>query len=480
MCGVAAACVAPAPLVDLPGPGGPVSVAAPDVVGPLRPHGTDLVDATGRVVQIHGVNSVAKWSPWVTPVAPIDGFDHDTLLADDLAELDRDGFNGIRLGVWPAALMPAPGVVDEAYLDRVAGAVDALAAHGIWVLLDLHQDVFEGMPGWATTPAAAALSDEVDPGLSAAIGWAASYVSPRSLQQWDDWWSNAPVAGGLGVVDAYAQGAAHLAARFADDPAVIGLELVNEPFPGSPVLRCVLGGCPDLDATVAARNEQLTEAVRAAAPDLPVWWEQEGMFPTYADADPPTPAVTPTTDGPGVVVSFHTYCLDTDGGQPVLPSDAASTFCEGLLGQAIGRGVGLGRRWGAPAVLTEFGASQSPLNATVPARLADQHLLSWFHWHHGRYPGVVESQLVRTYAQATAGTPIAQRFDPATGDFELRYAPDRSITAPTSIVVPQRAYPDGYRVEVEGGAVTSGPDDGRLTVVPDATSPEVRVHVTRA
>jgi endoglycosylceramidase len=471
---VVAACAAPAPLVRLPDSADAVSVAAPDVVGPLRVRGADLVDATGRIVQIHGVNSVAKLAPWVTPAT--DG----GLGPADLAALDRDGYDGVRLGVWPAALMPAPGQVDEAYLDLVVQTVDALAAHGIWVLLDLHQDVFTGMPSWATTPAAAALSDATPAGLES-IGWAAAYTSPRSLRQWDDWWADAEVAPGLGVVDAYAQGAAALAARVASSPTVVGLEVQNEPFPGTPFLSCVVGGCPALDRLVALRSTTVTNAVRAAAPDLPVWWEGEGLFPVYAAASMPVPAVTPTPSGdPGVVLSFHAYCLGTDSGEPVEPSPAEQTYCDGRFADAFSRSGATARRWGAPAVLTEFGASQSPLNSTETTRLADRDLVSWFHWHHGTYPPEVESQLVRTYAQATAGTPLQQRFDPATAAFTFRYAPDPSITAPTSIVVPQRAYPTGYAATVTGGTVTSAADAGRLTVVADPGATEVTVSVRRA
>ena len=425
------------------------------------------------------MNSVAKWAPWVTPVDPDAAVSGDTLAPAELAELDRDGFNAVRLGVWPAALMPSPGTVDAEYLDLVERTVDALSEHGIWVLLDLHQDVFTGMPAWATTPAAAALSDQADPGLSAAIGWAAAYLSPRSLQQWDDWWANAEVAPGLGVVDAYAAGAAALADRFDDGPSVIGLELINEPFPGSPVLRCVLEGCPELDAVVARRNAQISAAVRAAAPELPLWWEQEGMFPTFAGAQVPTPDVVPTSSGAQVVTSFHTYCLDTDGGSPESPSPVADAWCSSLFTQAFDRAGSVAGSWGAPAVLTEFGASRSPLNVTLPARLADERLMSWFHWHHGDYPDVVESQLVRTYAQATAGRPVEQRFDPASGSFTFRYRPDPSITAPTSIVVPQRAYPGGYVAEVTGGVVTSPQDSGRLTVRADPGAELVTVRVER-
>ena len=467
------ACAAPQPLVDLPAAADAVSVAPTDVVGPLRIRGAELVDGSGRVVQIHGVNSVAKSSPFVTPTTDGD------LGPADLAALDRDGFNGVRLGVWPASLMPEPGQVDTEYLDRVMTTVDALAAHGIWVLLDLHQDVFTGMPDWATTPQAAALDDAVPDGLGG-LGWAASYASPRSLRQWDDWWANAPVAPDLGVVDAYAIGAAALAARAAGSPNVIGLDLLNEPFPGTPVLSCVIGGCPDLDVLVAQRSAQISNAVRAAAPELPVWWEPQSMFPVYSDTTTPIPTVTPTSTGPAVGVSFHTYCLDTDGGEPVEPSTAAITWCEGRFNDGFGRSLSLARRWDGPAMLTEFGASRSPLNATLPTRLADQHLLSWFHWSKGSYPAVVESQLVRTYAQATAGTPLDQRYEPATGEFVFRYRPDPTVTAPTSIVVPQRAYPTGYVTTVTGGTVTSAPDAGRLTVAADAAATEVTVAVRRA
>jgi endoglycosylceramidase len=469
---VVAACAAPQPLVPLPAPGDAVSVAAPDVVGPLHFRGRDLVDATGRVVQIHGVNSVAKSEPFVTPTT--DG----GLGPADLAAFDRDGINGVRLGVWPAALMPAPGVVDEDYLARVRTTVDALAAHGVWVLLDLHQDVFTGMPSWATTPAAAALDDTVPDGLGS-IGWAAAYASPRSLRQWDDWWANAEVAPGTGVVDAYAAGVAVLAARMADVPEVIGVELLNEPFPGTPVVSCVIGGCPDLDAHVTQRFDRITAAVRAVAPKLPVWWEPEAIFPVYAGTTMPAPAApTPGTD-PGVGLSFHAYCLDTDGGAPVEPSVAAVTWCEGRFDDAFGRADGLSAAWRAPAMLTEFGASRSPLNVTGPARRADQQFLSWFHWSKGTYPDVVESQLVRTYPQATAGQPLEQRFEPATGEFVYRYRPDPAVIAPTSIVVPRRAYPAGYRATVEGGTITSAADAGRLTVTASPGSGEVVVHVTR-
>jgi len=345
--------------------------------------------------------------------------------------------------VWPAAVSPG--------------------ARGHWVILDFHQDVFWGMPTWATLPGAAALSPDPPAGLD--IGWAAAYASPRSTRQWDDWWDNAPVAPGLGMVDAYAIGVAAVAAATEDAPNVVGVELINEPYPGSDLIACGLSNCPGLDAATTRNNRIITYAVRSVAPELPVWWTPQALFPVFSDSSMQGPG---PSDGPGGL-AFHTYCLYTDAGEPTSPPAAASALCEGVYAQAFNRAVNLARHWGTPALLTEFGASASPLNATIAARLADEHLLSWFHWASGRYPDVVESQIVRPSAQATAGTPLSQSFDPASGVYRFTYRSDPGITAPTSIVVPGRAYPGGYEVEVVGGTVTSPPDAGRVLVEADGS-----------
>jgi endoglycosylceramidase len=473
----------PEPLVHFPPAGSdPVSSAPADVVGPIHLRGRDLVDATGRVVLVHGVNSVRKSPPFLSPLE--DGW----LGPSDFDLFERSGLNGVRLGVWADELMPSPGVVDAGYLDRLERTVDAIAAHHMWVLLDFHQDVFVGMPSWATLPDAAGLSD-APPDLLKPIGWAAAYLSPRSLRQWEDWWSDAPLPSGRGVVDAFGDGIAAVASRLADRPEVLGIELLNEPFPGESQLGVCLGGsCPALDALVSARWTELTNRVRAVAPSLPVWWEPITLSLFTPSQHLTDDGVATGPDGRQVGLSFHTYCLGTDGGAPVEPSTGELALCRPVFSAAFDRAGQQSSAWDAPAMFTEFGASASPLNVTTPAALADDHLTSWFHWHYpsgsvgeggGLGTEVVETQLVRPYAQATAGEPLAQRYDPATGDFTFRYRPDRSLAEATSIAVPGRAYPDGYVVEITGGTVTSPADAGRLTVVPDASSTEVTVHVTR-
>ena len=52
--------------------------------------------------------------------------------------------------------MPEPGVIDDAYVASLAETTRLLAAEGVYVLLDAHQDGFgplvngNGFPDWAT------------------------------------------------------------------------------------------------------------------------------------------------------------------------------------------------------------------------------------------------------------------------------------------------------------------------------------------
>jgi endoglycosylceramidase len=153
---------------------------------------------------------------------------------------------------------------------------------------------------------------------------------------------------------------------------------------------------------------------------------------------------------------------------------------------------------GGPAwLLSEFGAERYVPDIANVARLADSNLLSWIYWaafqlHDptgGPGEGLLDDRtrrpdraraavLARTYPLATAGTPMTQLFDPATGAFAFTYRADHSVHAPTEIVVPiAYHYPHGYNATVRGGRVTSPPDAQLLTLVNDAGASTVSVTI---
>ncbi len=459
------ACAAPTPVVFPEGPGDVVLATSPDTMSPMSFRGGELVDGAGRFVQLHGVNMVRKEAPYfVAPGAP-------WLKPSDVELLRRSGFNAVRVGVWADALLPKPGVVDQAYLDGVQAGVDLLVGAGMWVLLDFHQDVFEGLPDWATTPAAAAqplLPPEVTAGF-----WGLKYFSPQSMRQWEDLYARVPVAGGRSAVDLFGDGWAAVAARFRDTPNIIGIDLLNEPWPGERFFDCAVGGCGARYQQLASIYRDLTGRIREAAPSMRVWWAPFNWGAAFQG--------TPAPDE-GTGLTFHSYCLGTDGGEPVQPDPVANTVCGLKYESGVDDALAVGAHWNTPVLLGEFGASRSPLNSTRLTELADEHLLSWMYWDYNGFttaPEIVRTNVVRAYASATAGTPTLQRFDPGSGRFELRYTPDPSITAPTSVVLPSDVYPAGYRANVHGGTVTSPAQSGRLTVVADPAVHEVVVVVER-
>lgn len=490
--GLVAAC-SPAPaLVDTPVPDEPVVHAeAPDTVGPLRMRGSDLIDREGRVVLIHGMNSVNKNAPFISP-----------LTSGWLGDLEREylrnsGLNGIRLGVTYAAVMPEPGVIDQGYLDQVVDVVDQLSADGFWVQLDFHQDVFHQMPNWATPPDAEELSDE-PPELLSFIGWAARYMSDKSMRQWNSFLSGEPIVDGRSVASLLGDAAAALAERVEGNDNVIGIELLNEPFPGTPIINCILDGCPGRDRMLSERYVEMASPIRAVAPEMPIWVEP--FAPTGYAAFPSMPAlqIQPASDGAQVGLAWHLYCKDTDGGESVASSPEMAALCQARFDNgfaAAGHQAGLlagltgpSTAAGVPRMLNEFGASQDPLDVTLVTRLADDQFVSWMYWHgptassalDSTLPDVVESQIIRPYPQATAGQPGDLSYDPASGAFSYVFTPDVSIEAPTSIVIPTRAYPNGYVATVENATVISTAQAGMLKVVGDGSGQPVTVRLARS
>lgn len=98
-----------------------------------------LLDAQGRVLIVHGFNVVNKLAPY-TPQGW--GFDDD-----DAAFLQANGFNAVRLGVIWEAVEPEPGTYDVSYVAQIKQTEQILASHGIYTLLDWHQDEYNEMFG---------------------------------------------------------------------------------------------------------------------------------------------------------------------------------------------------------------------------------------------------------------------------------------------------------------------------------------------
>lgn len=452
------------------GPGAAGAEVAP--AGPVGHVGRWLVDAEGRVLLPRGVNLVRKIEPLDPAVA---GF------GDDDAQLLADrGFDVVRLGIEAYALMPDPGVIDTAYLDQIEATVDVLGAHGLLVLLDFHQDGWgpafrdNGFPVWMTFTNGA-----TDTGTPFPLYY---LTNPAIQAAFQSFWDDVPGPGGVRLQDRAAAWFEAVGERFAGNDAVLGYDLLNEPWPGTTWLPCVAQdqGCPDLDRDeLDPYYARAAEALRRHDTEHLVFGEPWVLF-NFGEST--TSIDVPGGDAAGGM-SFHMYTTDPSLDPAVVENAVDWTDCTG-----------------GALLNTEFGATGDVATLERQTALFETALVPWTFWSYdeqfvhdladpatgANINDAVVDALARPHPVAVAGTPMGADYDPEGGAYQLVWSttgPDGSRFgdgATTVIDTNARAYPAGYDVVVDGGQVTSAPNDPRLTVVADPGADRVQVLVGRA
>jgi endoglycosylceramidase len=462
-------------------------VAPAQALPPLGHVGRWLTDPQGRVVIVRGLQ---EWGPNGPLPGPLP-FGHQAPATlgydtDDARFMASNGFNAMRLSLsyWEYG----PGRYDDSYLDGFATFVRQLDGAGVYSLIDVQQAVYgphfsggEGFPEWMTQ------TDGVPP---VDAGYPNSYlVNPAENRAWDNFWANHPGPDGVGLQDHVAQGWRHLAERFADISGILGYDLLNEPWPGTPWASCASPtGCPPggFDQTnLSSFVARVVNAVRQVDRTRLLVYEPNLEFDFGSGTQ-----LTPPGDA-NAVFGFHNYCLPGT----TFPGGSDSGSCATLEDQVFQNALAFAGRSGDGLLLGEWGGTSGPTDTARLADQADRYLLPWVNWWYGavvhdpRLPptgGNVDTNrlklLVRPYPQRTAGTPTAWTYDRATGQFSFDYdtrAPlGRSTgSAPTEIFVPRLQYPHGYRLTVSGARAISAPTSGlaRVCNLPGARTVSVRI-----
>ncbi len=188
--------------------------------------GKRLVDSLGRERIFNGLNVCDKG----VYNEKTGKRDYGTLWHKGLAkELKENGFELIRLGLIWDAVEPKKGEYNKEYIDFILDILDECESEGIYVFLDMHQDLYsgfgdgcgDGAPDWAC------LTDKYEY-HKAKFVWAEGYFWGRAVHRaFDNFWSNKD-----GVQDDYHKMWSHIAETAGNRPAVIGYDVMNEPFPG--------------------------------------------------------------------------------------------------------------------------------------------------------------------------------------------------------------------------------------------------------
>jgi endoglycosylceramidase len=404
---------------------------------PLTVKGGRLVDGHGRAVVLHGVNVVYKLAPY-TP----------DFTRADARRLRGWGMNAIRLGVSWRALEPARGTIDAAYVARVRRLVRLAGVEGLWVLVDMHQDLWSerfggnGAPDWATL-------DDGQPFVASPFPY--GYLQPAVGRSFASFWSNRD-----GIRSEYVHAYAALATALAREDAVIGYDAFNEPACEIAVAPC---GVPPQPAAAASYLEpfyrELVPALRRADADSPTFYED---WLTTGFGYPFAVRVPYRNQG----LSYHVYC-----GRPIRPDP-----CPAQETQALATGARNAAENHATALVTEFGATDKLEILRRVTDGADAAGVGWLYWQYKTYrdpttsaaaegpdaesivtpAGAVKAakvrELARAYPQRIAGTSARWSYRAADGRFSLSWTAARGTD--TVVAVPRVAYPRGFAVRAHG------------------------------
>jgi endoglycosylceramidase len=443
-----------------------------------------FVDDVGRVRVFHGVNVVHKIPPFLPSAS---GFDPATSLSTvDMQNLTAWGFNVVRLGIFWSALEPSPGVFNDTYLSSVMKLVNDLGSHGIYTILDFHQDVFSrkfcgnGFPDWAAItsndslpfalPVAIIPSDNTTgvPPLSVcqAVPFVGYYLSESVNEAFGNFYNNT-----LGVRDKFVNFWSRVSAGFRNNSNILGYEIMNEPWPGDIYRHPEVFGTGDATNLMPLYSD-VSSQIRKNDPGRIILF-QKALTDILSDS------TFTKFNSSNNVLSYHAQCIAAE----VLPPTVADiiermrfrdptgnvqhlSVCDLFVSLSILSATRDAHRLGVGIFLTEFGASENLSTIARVASIADSLMQSWTFWqfksfhditttdpHEGLYnsTGALDVAkfriLSRTYAQAISGIPLFSSFNETSGVFAMRLLINRDITSPTTIYLNEALYyPRGFRV----------------------------------
>ena len=447
--------------------------------------GRSFIDDKGRERIFNGLNFVDKHC-----LPDEDGVIryHTDLTEETLAALAAKGVNIIRLGVTWAAIEPEQGRYNTVYLDGVREALRLCEKQGVYAFLDWHQDLYshycchgDGAPEWACVGNKKEIKDPI-------VIWATGYFLNRSVwRSFDAFWENKPV-NGKGVRDSFCDMLAFTADYLKDCPAVMGYDLLNEPFPGTPggkiFRQLVAGGLGTLLFSKRVDRKQLIRDLKAkdvmkalsVADDPKVYhgvidkgsrllydFDLNRYYPFLKAA---AAAIRRVTDK-GVIFSENCYYSNTgipcscprvtyddgsdEGNLAFAPHGYDLTVDTPLTNEASPHRVDFifdehartQARLNAPVMVGEWGG-MVPGGDKYPAL---EHLIdkfdrnrwsqTYWHWFRDMENSKIMEILARPIPQAVAGRIKSYGYDRKNDVFTLCYEGSSTIKAPTLIWLPK-------------------------------------------
>ena len=416
--------------------------AEPTPTGPVAEWstttGTDgrmyIADSHGRALQFHGFNHKTN--------------DPATLTDDLLAAGVERGMDHVRLAIYWDQFEATQDVWDEAYFTRLGAALDRAEAHGLKVILDMHQDVYgqrfdgAGIPDWATR-------DDGLPYVKHDV-WLLNYLEPAVQAAWEHLYEDADLR--AQQIEAWSE----VVTRFMDHPAVLGYDLLNEPFGKIRPGEDLFSAAERVERVqLTAMYQRLTDAISAIDPDHWVFIEP----PNLASLGIATSLGK--VEGPHVAVYPHMYDSNietatyTPGGKIEFDPTFFDKWAKAITTYTA--------KYPMPMLVGEWGVANPELpgmDEFVDASLQtlDRYTSGWsmFNWCKGSgycpldengadRPGI--GQIFQPFVKAFAGAPTSTHWDRSSKVLTFSFG-DSDATGTTDVYLnPSRSYPGGWVVE---------------------------------
>ncbi len=359
--------------------------------------------------------------------------------------------------VWEG-IEPENGVYNELFIDRMEEIVNWFTSRGIYVFIDMHQDLFsrkfcgDGAPQWAAV--------ETTIEYKCGPNWFTYYPTEAVTKSFTRFWSDDELQSHF--IEAFRR----VARRFKNNDLVFGYEIFNEPWHGE--FDYISGEFEE--NYLAPFYRKVIKAIREDDPGAVVLFEPAvlagGLFLTQSKL--------PSLGFANLVYSPHYYPLGALlGTEPDI--DSAIQGIDSDLKLVLEKAEELG----TPAILGEFGAHPFQFDGQKLIRgyydLLDKYMMGGTIWTYAPRDmewnqegmSLVDYELnerpyvnvvIRPYPEAISGIPQEFGFDVGTKNFHLVYE-ESGVSQPTVIYVPKRVYPSGFKVQLSDG--TYEYDDSR-------------------
>jgi len=434
----------------------------------------------GSTIILHGVNVVYKIPPWYPSSVK---WDHMVSFNDkDIKDLSEWGFNIIRLGVmWPG-VHPMKDFTNMTYLAEIEQIINKLGEKGIYTLVDLHQDLlsryacgegapdflmkeFDGLHNFPRPLRRTYKRDENDyPTLDECLNSVGNFGLYYSTPLVNNMFSQLYTPGSELNSDLHKFWKT-VAGYFANNPNVIGYDLINEP----PAGNLYTEPWNFINPFGAAGHkylqplyESLHKVIRSVDTHHILFFE-----PSLNNGA----IYTGFTQGPGgsefrdrQILSHHVYC------SAITPSGCPTShwFCEFVESVLIFlKNIEI-KNLGCGGLLTEFGALCELPDCIEELhrvqRKMEEMLEGWIYWQYKDFNDLTTANrdltegfyykngtlqrfkvlaLTRPYTRIIAGKPIRMLFNTDTKEYELKYMTDAKITNTETEIYVNREYYQG-------------------------------------